>query len=61
MEKLRDALETGHIIIHDIPQLPIKILIDDIEQEVIKAEPAGCVPRQFIFKRRPYPPSHHVT
>jgi len=44
----------------DGPELPIKILIDDIEKVVIEAEASGCVPRRFSYMLTPYPPSHHM-
>ena len=66
MAKVRDALTpkdfnkpNGTAI--DGPELPIKILIDDIEQVVIEAEVLGAgVPRYFSYKLSPYPPSHHM-
>lgn len=64
--KIRKALTLGDLnkpngTAIDGPQLPVKILIDDIEQVVIEAEVQGAdVPTYFTYKLTPFPPSHHV-
>lgn len=62
MGNIRDGLDItktkGTI---DGPELPIKILIDDIEQVVIEAEVQNAgVPRLFSYKLTPFPPSHYT-
>ena len=67
MAKIRDALTpedfnkpNGTAI--DGPQLPVKILIDDIEQVVIEAEVyyPDTPYFSYTYKLSPYPPSHHM-
>ena len=63
MGKIRKSLareDAEHGTLIDGPQLPIKILVDDFDQVIVKAEAHGTVPRYFTYTLYPYPPSHHL-
>jgi len=44
----------------DMPQLPATVLIDDIEQVVIRLENVRIDPAYYSYSVSLYPPSHHM-
>jgi len=44
----------------DMPQLPATVLIDDIEEVVIRLENVRIDPAYYSYSVSLYPPSHHM-
>jgi len=53
-----DMDESG--LTFDMPQLPATVLIDDIEQVVIRLENVRIDPAYYSYSVSLYPPSHHM-